>query len=278
MPTFRSPEPVAVALDIAMGDVRITASEGEDTVVSVRPSSDSAKSVKLAEQTVVEFDSGRLIVKTPKQLTNLFGRPGSVDVDIQVPAGSSLDGHTGLGDLTTEGRLGAVRFRSGMGVMRIADTGPLTISTGAGDVSVVSVDGEAEVTTGTGHLRLGSISGTATVKNSNGEIRVGELAKGTRLTTSNGDILVERVLEGVLAKTARGSIRVREAVRGKVEMLTSFGELEIGIPEGTAAWLDLDTPGGIHNALEAVEGPGDAAEKVVIHARTRFGDILIHRS
>jgi hypothetical protein len=61
-------------------------------------------------------------------------------------------------------------------------------------------------------------------------------------------------------------------------MLTSFGELEVGVPEGTAAWLDLDTASGIRNTLDAASGPGDATDRVVIHARTRFGDILIHRS
>src|SRR5262245_51840030 len=126
MPTFSSPQPVAVTVAILMGDVRIVASDRTDTVVGVRPSADNPKSVKQAEQTVVEFDHGRLLVKTPKQWGNVFGRPGSVDVDIQVPAGSTLDGDTGLGDLYTEGRLGACRFRSGMGVLRIADTGPLT--------------------------------------------------------------------------------------------------------------------------------------------------------
>jgi hypothetical protein len=278
MPTFDSPGPIAVAISLAMGDVRITAADRADTVVEVRPSDDHAKSVKAAEQTTVEFAHGRLTVKTPKSLSSYLGRPGGVDVDIQLPSGSSLEGDTGMGDLTTDGRLGAVRFRSGMGELRISDTDSLSVSTGAGNVSAVSVNGDADITTGIGELRVGAIAGTAVLKSSSGVIRVGQVTKPAQLVTSYGDIFIDSVLGGALAKTALGSIRVREARQGKIEMLTSLGTIEAGIPEGTSAWLDLDTPATIQNTLTAAGGPGDAAEQVRIRARTKWGDIVIRRS
>lgn len=278
MPAFDSPGPIAVTISLVMGDVRITATDREDTVVEVRAASDSAKSQRMAEQTVVDYADGRLTIRTPKQLENLFGRPGSVDVDIQLPSGSQLEGTTGMGDLVVDGRLGTCRFKSGMGTIRLGDTGRLDVNSGAGDISVVSVDGDADVATGTGEVRLGRVSGTASVKNSNGGIHVDEIAKNSRLTTSNGEIFAGRVGGGVTAKTAHGSIRVREARSGDVVLQTAFGELEIGIPEGTAAWLDLDAAGGVHNTLDAAGGPGDAGDQVKIRARTRWGDILIHRS
>ena len=38
---------------------------------------------------------------------------------------------------------------------------------------------------------------------------------------------------------------------------TRLGDLEVGIPEGTAAWLDVRADAGrVHNALEAAEAPG----------------------
>ena len=42
MPTFDTPEPITVTLELGVGDVRITASDRADTVVEVRPS-DPAK-------------------------------------------------------------------------------------------------------------------------------------------------------------------------------------------------------------------------------------------
>jgi DUF4097 and DUF4098 domain-containing protein YvlB len=278
MSTFDSPGPVAISLTLLMGNVRIVASDRTDTVVGVRPAGDSAKARKAAEQTTVDFRDGRLTVRTPKDLASLFGKPGGVDVDIEVPTGSSLDGDTGLGDLVVEGRLGACKFKTGLGALHLGDTGRLDLVTGFGEVSVVDVDGDAEVSTGMGSLRLGRIAGTATVKNSNGAIQVAEVARSARLVSSNGEIQVDRVLGALVAKTAWGAIRVREAVRGDIEVQTAFGELEIGIPEGTAAWLELDAAGGVHNLLGEAAGPAETDEQVKIRARTRFGDIVIRRS
>lgn len=279
MPTFDSPGPVAISLTLVMGDVRIVATDRRDVVVGVRPANDTPKSQKVAEQTTVDFRDGRLTIRTPKDLASMFGRPGGVDVEIEVPAGSTLDGDTGMGDLVTEGRLGDCKFRCGAGRVRIGDTGRLDLTTGAGEVSVVNVDGDCTVSTGTGDIRVGRIAGSATVKTANGPIRVGELAKYAKLVSANGEIQIDRALGGLTAKTAAGAVRVRAAVRGDVEMQTAFGELEIGIPEGTAAWLDLDSAtGGIRNGLDEAGGPGRTDEQVKIRARTKFGDIVIHRS
>ncbi|MGI8415742.1 MAG: DUF4097 family beta strand repeat-containing protein, partial [Nakamurella sp.] len=35
MPTFGTPEPITVTIDLPIGDVRLTASDREDTVVEV---------------------------------------------------------------------------------------------------------------------------------------------------------------------------------------------------------------------------------------------------
>jgi DUF4097 and DUF4098 domain-containing protein YvlB len=278
MPTFDTPRPITATINLVMGDVRITASDRTDTVVEVRPATDSAKSIRAAEQTTVEYANGRLLVKTPKQLSTLLGRPGSIEVEIALPAGSSVECDTGMGDLRIEGRVGACRFHSGMGLARLGDTGPLRITTGAGEVSVVSVAGDAEITTGLGQLRIGRIDGTAVLKNSNGETRVGEVAKPARINSSNGEIIVDRALAGVVAKTAFGAIRVGEARRGEVVLETAFGELEVGIPAGTAAWLELRTGGSVRNTLDSASGPEETDERVQIRARTSWGDILIHRT
>ena len=67
MPTFDTPEPISVTIDLAVGDVRIIASDRADTVVDVRPSDASNEDdVKAAEQTRVEYADGQLLVKAPK--------------------------------------------------------------------------------------------------------------------------------------------------------------------------------------------------------------------
>ena len=94
MPTFDTPGPVSAVLELVVGDVRITASDRDDTAVEIRPSDESHEpDVRAAEQTRVEYSAGRLLVKTPRQRSlSLFGKPGSIDVTIGLPSDSQVYG------------------------------------------------------------------------------------------------------------------------------------------------------------------------------------------
>jgi hypothetical protein len=281
MPKFDTPEPISVAIALLVGDIRITASDRSDTVVLVSPSDPSKKSdVKAAEETRVEYSQGRLLIRAPKSWRQYtpFGGSESIDVAIQLPAGSHLEGEAAVADLGCEGRLGACRFSTSAGSMRLHETGPLHLSTSAGSVTVEHVAGRAEVTA-SGQVLIRQIDGPAVIKNLNGVTWVGEVNGDLRCNAANGDINVDRALGAVAAKTANGAIRIGEVVRGSVELGTAYGELEVGIREGTAALLDVRSQfGRVLNSLTAAEGPAPSDEKVEVHARTSFGDILIHRS
>jgi hypothetical protein len=279
MPVFDTPGPIAIIVSLVAGDVRITASDRADTVIEVRPANSSVKSERLAEETRVEFADGRLSVRTPKSLGTLFGRPGQITVDIDVPAGSRLDGDTSMGDLVADGDLGECRYKTGCGAIRIGQAARLRLDTGIGDVTVDRGTGDAEITTGTGRVRVGRIDGAAVVKNSNGDTWVGEATGGLRIQAANGDIEVDRAPAGVTAKTARGGLRVAEAVAGSVTLETAAGGVEIGIPGGTAAWLDLDTSyGTVRSSLDSFDGPSSSDRTVEVRARTHVGDIVIQRA
>src|SRR2546430_2533738 len=92
MPTFDTPEPISAVIDLVVGDARITASDRGDTVVEIRPSDASHdQDVRAAEQTRVEYAAGRLLVRAPRQRSlSIFGKPGSIDVTIDLPAGPPL--------------------------------------------------------------------------------------------------------------------------------------------------------------------------------------------
>ncbi|GAB4059871.1 DUF4097 family beta strand repeat-containing protein [Catellatospora paridis] len=296
MPTFDTPEPITVSLSVIAADIRIVATERTDTVVEVRPANNSAKSVRIAEQTRVEYADGRLLVKTPKHLNTLLGRPGSLDVEIHLPAGSSLDGDTGMGDLHADGPLGDCRFSTGYGRLYFGQTGHLRANTGAGEVSADRVLGDAELTTGAGRTRVGLVAGNAVIKSSTGGCEVGTITGTGRINgadgpitvgravaelsakTANGDVTVERAEAGLTAKTAYGDIRVGAAVRGTHVLETSAGRIDVGIPTGTAVWLDLRSTGTVRNSLDNVPGPEESDERVEVRARTHWGDIVIHRS
>jgi hypothetical protein len=67
--------------------------------------------------------------------------------------------------------------------------------------------------------------------------------------------------------------------RGSVSVETASGGLEVGVKEGTTAWIDATTKyGRVHNSLTAADEPEPTADTVQVRARTQFGDVLIARS
>jgi DUF4097 and DUF4098 domain-containing protein YvlB len=278
MPAFDTPEPISVTIALGLGNVRINASDRTDTVVHVRPSDESDdKDVRAAQQTRVEFSGGHLLVKAPKK-TSWFGSGGSIAVTVDLPAGSRVDAET-ASDIRGEGRLGDSAFKTASGDIRLDQTGRLRLMTAHGDVMVTRSAGHTEVTATNGEVRIREIDGTAVIRNSNGDITLGEVTGDLRLSTAYGDITVQRALAGVDARTATGGIRIGEAVRGLITLKTAYGGLDVGIRQGTAVWLDVDTTyGKVRNLLEGVDSPRPSDETAEVRATTSYGDIVIHRS
>ncbi|MFP3992685.1 DUF4097 family beta strand repeat-containing protein [Streptomyces sp. E11-3] len=279
MPDFDTPNPITVTVHAELGAIRITAEDRADTVVHVHPSSQAkAADVKAAEQTRVEYSDGRLLVRTPKGRA-LFGKPGSVLVEIALPSGSRLQGTAELADFTCAGRLGECRVKTGVGDIRVERADTVQLVTQYGDVSLDRAAGDATVSTGSGEVRIGEVDGTAEIKNSNGSTQVGEVIGELRLKAANGKVFVGRAHTAVTLKSANGDVRVDEVIRGTADLATGAGDMEIGIREGTAAWLDVNSrAGSVRSTLEAADGPGESEETVEVRARTGLGDIVIHRA
>ena len=280
MPTFDTPEPISATIDLAHGDVRISAGDRGAAVVEVHPSDASnEEDLKAAELTRVEYANEQLLVKAPK-LRSWLSRSGggSIDVTIELPAGSHVHGTLGLGDFDCDGRLGDCRIQTGLGRIRLDRADTLNLKSGAGDISVDHATGRAEVTAGSGDVRLRELDGSAVIKNSNGDTWVGMAGGDLRLNAANGSVAVDLANAGVVAKSANGDVRLREVVRGSVVLETKIGDLEVGIREGTAAWLDVNSRfGHVHNALDAADAPEPSAETVEVRGRTSVGEVVIRR-
>jgi DUF4097 and DUF4098 domain-containing protein YvlB len=279
MPTFDTPEPISVTIFIGTGDVRLAASDRDDTVVEVRPSDESDEvDVRAAERTRVEFAGGRLTVKTPSDVARkIWGRGGSIDVVVRLPSGSRVEADV-ASEVRAEGRLGDCTVKTSDGDIWLDEAGKLRLDTADGDITVARSSGQADATTANGDIRIGAIGGPAMIKTANGDITLGEAAGHLRLHTAYGDIVIDRADSSVVAKTATGGIRVGAVARGTVVLDTAAGDLEVGIPEGTAAWLDVSTSyGTVRNLLTPAGAPGSGEETVEVRARTSYGDILIRR-
>jgi DUF4097 and DUF4098 domain-containing protein YvlB len=281
MPEFETPEPISVSIDLGAAYVRISAGDRTDTVVEVRPTNESDDSdVKAAQQVRVDYSNGTLRVTGPKSRPYDFSRKSrSVDLEIALPSGSRVTAEMQFGDFHGAGRLGETRVKTSAGNAAVERTGPLRLSTAAGHVSADGVDGDADVTTGSGRVRIGDVEGTAVVWNSNGETTIGSVTGNVRVRSANGDITVRKAGGGVDAKTSNGSVRLGEVVRGSVTLGTAMGDLEVGIAEGTAAWLDVHTSfGRVRNRMESTLHPEETDRTVEVRGRTSYGDITVHRS
>jgi DUF4097 and DUF4098 domain-containing protein YvlB len=281
MTTFQTPDPISVSLEFALGDLRLVASDLGETVVEVKPTDpDSKEDVNAAAQTQVEYASGALLVKGPKrwrQWTPWGGRE-SIDVEIRLPEGSRVSADMVMAAVSSTGRLGELDLKTGAGDVRVDEAGPVRIRTGLGAVIVGRVDGDADVKTGSGRVEIGSVDGSATVKNSNGDTHIGDVAGAAQLQSANGTIQVDSARSHVTAKTAFGDVRLGVLSQGSTEAKTGCGQIEIGVLDGVAAWLELSTSfGRVNNELEDTERPSADARTSAIHAHTAMGDINIRR-
>ncbi|MFK8849998.1 DUF4097 family beta strand repeat-containing protein [Streptomyces sp. Ac-502] len=296
MPTFETPDPIIATLELECGTARITAGKRTDTVVEVLPRNGADDNdMRAVQQTQVTCSGGRLSVKTPKK-RSLFGKPGAVEVSIELPAGSDVRGSTGLGHFHCEGRLGNVTLKTSLGDLQIDEATGGDLKTDLGDIRLDRSAGDV-VITGAGRIEVGAVTGTATVKNGNGATRIAEAAGDLKVNAANGDISVgtargsvgakcangridiDVALAGVDASCSTGGIRVGDVVRGRIDLRTSLGDLAVGVHEGTAAWLDLNTKyGAVRNELDSAAGPADSDETVEVHARTETGDVIVRRA
>lgn len=259
---FETPEPIALDLAVDCGRVRIVASERGKTIVEVRPARKSRRAdIEAADRTRVDFSAGRLEVRAPSSgRLGLLGRPGQVEVLIQLPAGSSVRGTGSYGDLETEGRLGECSYRTSYGTLRMGDAEAATLHTSAGDITVGRIPGVADLSSSAGNIRLGETGSSATLK------------------TSAGDIHVERSAGVTTARTAYGGLRVMRAVSGELDLTTSYGDVEVGVADGIATLLEARSKyGSVRNQLDRAEVPGRGAY-LKVRALTGFGEIRIRRA
>lgn len=276
MPAFATPEPITVAVDLAAATVTIVASDRDDTVVTVAPS-DAGKSgdVRSADETRIDLHDGTLTVQTSSRWKYLT--KSSVEVTIEVPTGSSLRGSS-LGPLFTQGALETCAFTSRAGDVRIDEAARIDLRASAGAVVVGRALGSTSIVAAAGSVRIRELDGDAVLKVPNGATEIGRTTGSLKVNGAHGSVAIDRSLGETEVRCASGSIRVEEATAGRLQLETSYGSIDVGVPEGTAAWFDATSQHGtVRNLLDDASGPVEGDRTVEVRAGTSYGDVVVRR-
>jgi len=219
MQKFDTPAPISAVLDIPAGRVRFIAADRADTTVEVLPADASnGRDVKVAEQTTVEYGDGVLRIEASAK-NRILGSSGSIEVTVQLPAGSRVEAKAASAEFRTVGRLGDVAFDGSQASIKLDEAASARLTTLAGDVSVGRLGGAAEIRTGKGDIRIAeAVRGTVVLRTEDGAISV-DAAAGVSASLDAGTTYgrIHNALKNtegaadldIHATTARGDITAR---------------------------------------------------------------------
>lgn len=174
MQTFDTPTPISAVLDIPAGRVQFIAADRADTTVEVLPC-DAAKNrdVTVAEQTRVEYGDGVLRIEAATK-NQLLGPSGSIEVTVQLPAGSRVEAKAASAEFRGVGRLGDVAVDGAYGAIKIDQAASVRLTAHAADITVGRLDGPAEISTQKGDIHIAeATSGTVVLRTRMGDVTVG---------------------------------------------------------------------------------------------------------
>jgi hypothetical protein len=278
MPAYESRTPIDADINVSAGHVEVIASDRADTTVEVTPTNPGRSGdVSLAREATFAFEDNRLRVRVPPRL-KLLGPNGSVDVRVELPAGSRAEIESGYGSVRIRGQLGETRIVAKYGSVSAERVGDLALVSPYGEVDIAEVDGGLDVTAGHGHVRIGRIAGAARVRGSHGSLNLG-ITGGEVDAATSGLLTIERALGDVTARSAHGAIRVLEAEGGVLRLENGYAEIEVGVPAGVVAWVDASSAhGAVRNELTPGPEAAGADRTIELHLRANWADILIRRA
>jgi DUF4097 and DUF4098 domain-containing protein YvlB len=174
MHTFTTPAPVTAILDIPAGRIQLIAADRADTTAEVRPADPaSSRDAKAAEQTQVTYADGVLRIEAAPARNRILGNSGTVEVTVQLPAGSRIQAKAASAELRAAGRLGDTTVEAAQATVKIDEAASAHLTLQAGDVTAGRLGGATQITTGKGTITITeATSGTLELATQDGSITV----------------------------------------------------------------------------------------------------------
>lgn len=262
--TFALDEPIHLVVRIGHGSVTVRTAD-DPTKATVRVEA-GKNADELLDQTVVELRGGELVVAAPRQgglfdlpfLSKFSGR--TLDVHVTVPVATDVKISTFTAPIRIVGDVGVADLSFGSGEAGVRHARELRLRFGSGTAKAVRVDGAVQLRSGSGNAELGEVGGA--------------LSSGC----GSGDLNVRVARGPVRLRTGSGTARLRE-VHGDVDATTGAGAVEIGVPQGVSAEVDLHAGSGrITTDLPIEDAPRSSSPVIRLRARTGSGDLRLFRA
>jgi DUF4097 and DUF4098 domain-containing protein YvlB len=279
MDEFTTPKPVRLRIEFGAGDVKIDATDTPTSTVRIEPHSDNDASREAVERTTVEQRGDEIRIETPRK-SSFLRRAPMLSARITVPIGSSVEAKLDSADLHADGEYEDAMVKSGSGDIRL-DTvrGETSAQSGSGDITVMRAQGRTRAEAGSGEIRLRVTEGAVKASTGSGDIRLDEAHDQAQVNSGSGEIQVGDAHADLSVNTASGDQQIGRTHRGRVQCNAASGDISIGIADGTAAWLDVNSiSGSVNSQLEGSEPPGEGEETVQVKANTVSGDITLSRA
>jgi Putative adhesin len=173
MNKFDTSAPISAAIDIPAGRIQVIAADRSDTTVEILPAdASSSRDARAAEQTTVEYGDGVLRIQAPAKRT-VLGSSGSIEVTVQLPAGSRVEAKAASAEFRSVGRLGDVAFEGSQASIKLDEAASARLTTLDGDITLGRLGGDAQITTARGDIHITHATrGTLTLRTEAGSISV----------------------------------------------------------------------------------------------------------
>lgn len=276
---FDTTGPINLKVELLVGDVTLTAGEAATTTVRLVPRGRNGS--EMAEKFTVEARGNDVVVIAPKLREGFFtlGSKGSVDVEVELPAGSTVEAKTGAGDVAGTGLLGDVRVSTGAGDLSFHEVGSAHLKSGSGDLTLQSSRGDVNAKTGSGDVSIGSAGGRLDLVSGSGDIAIRRTDAGVKARTGSGDLHIDASTGDLELMTGTGDVVLGAMHGGQVQAKTGTGDVSIGIANGVATYLDLNSvTGDVDVDLDSTDGPGESEARASLSVNSGSGDIRVKRA
>jgi Putative adhesin len=261
---FACSEPIDANVSLASGTVAVTAEPTDAITVQVHhgrprgPARDDADDDQVRKDVTVEFADRHLVVsELPKP--GLGWRAKALHITISMPAGSRSAVQAASAEVTCRGEYSAVDISTASGRVDVATVhGPAEISTMSGGVQVIEA-AELNAQTASGRIAVRHSTGNVTARTASGDIRIGAADAS------------------VTARTASGRVLVAGLARGRADLNSVSGDIEVKVVPGTGVFLDLASVTGRVTSDLAASGQDDGAD-LHLQCRTVSGAVHVARA